>query len=76
MTSLGDSAHILVSTLSTKMLLLHLRLSQSFWTMWLSNTSLAIFAADMLTNGGKDIALGDFTEIWKAQRKIAFSAIR
>ena len=34
------------------------------------------FSAEVFTDGGKGVALGDFSEIWKLQRKIAFGAIR
>ena len=34
------------------------------------------FSANIITEGGKDIVYGDFSEIWKLQRKIAFGAIR
>ena len=35
-----------------------------------------LHSGDLFTDGGKSVAFGDFTEIWKIQRKIAFSAIR
>ena len=38
--------------------------------------SVCFFSVQIITDGGKSVVFGDFDEIWKMQRKIAFSAIR
>ena len=43
---------------------------------FLNNTVSFCIPVDIVSEGGKSMIFADFTEIWKIQRKIAFSAFK